>query len=145
MYSISTDKTKLDLDLIHHFLANESYWARNIPRPLVERAIANALCFGAYHDDQQQVGFARVVSDFAVFAYVGDVFVLPEHRGRGVSKMLMKAIREHPDLQTLRRWHLLTSDAHGLYRQFGFNGLATPERHMEISVKNPYGKDDGEG
>ena len=138
MFTISTDKSRLDVDLIHRFLSEESYWARNIPRDLVERSIERSLTFGAF-DGERQIGFARVVTDYAVFAYVGDVFVLPEYRGRGASKLLMQAIRTHPELQRLRRWHLLTSDAHGLYRQFGFQELAKPEKHMEIMVANPYG------
>jgi GNAT superfamily N-acetyltransferase len=135
---ISTDKSWLDVDVIHRFLSEESYWAKGIPRALVDRAIEHSLCFGAY-DGDTLAGFARVVSDFACFAYVGDVFVLPQHRGKGVSKALMEAIRNHPDLQSLRRWHLLTYDAHGLYTQYGFRALEKPERHMEISVPNPYG------
>ncbi|HET7710866.1 MAG TPA: GNAT family N-acetyltransferase [Thermoanaerobaculia bacterium] len=138
-YTITTDKSRLQIDLIHRFLSEESYWARGIPRDLVERSIANSLCFGAF-DGDDQVGFARVVTDYAVFAYVGDVFVLAGHRGNGVSKLLMTAIRSHDDLQSLRRWHLLTDDAHGLYRQFGFRELQKPERHMEISVPKPYGR-----
>ena len=123
--------------MIHRYLSEESYWAKNIPRRIVERSIENALCFGAY-EGHTQVGFARVVTDFAIFAYVGDVFVLPAHRGRGVSKMLMRAIREHSSLQELRRWYLLTDDAHGLYEQFGFHALEEPERHMELAVNSPY-------
>ena len=137
MYTISTEKSRLDVDMIHRYLSEESYWAKNIPRRIVERSIENALCFGAY-EGHTQVGFARVVTDFAIFAYVGDVFVLPGHRGRGVSKMLMRAIREHPSLQEVRRWHLLTDDAHGLYEQFGFHALEEPERHMELAVNSPY-------
>jgi GNAT superfamily N-acetyltransferase len=137
-YEVSTDKSRLDIDLIHNFLSKESYWAKNIPRDVLERSIENALCFGAY-DGSEQVGFARVITDYAVFAYVGDVFVLPAHRGRGVSKLIMKAICGHPDLQRLRRWHLLTRDAHALYRQFGFRELENPARHMEMFVKEPYG------
>ena len=136
-YEVSTDKTRLDIDLIHNFLSKESYWAKNIPRAVVERSIENSLCFGAY-DGPQQVGFTRVVTDYAVFAYIGDVFVLPHHRGHGVSKMIMQAIRSHPDLQGLRRWHLLTRDAHALYRQFGFREIEVPARHMEIFVKDVY-------
>jgi GNAT superfamily N-acetyltransferase len=136
-YEVSTDKSRLDIDLIHNFLSTESYWAKNIPRDVLERSIENALCFGAY-DGNEQIGFARVITDYAVFAYVGDVFVLPAHRGRGVSKLIMQAIRDHPDLQRLRRWHLLTRDAHALYRQFGFRELENPARHMEISVRDPY-------
>ena len=137
-YEVTTDRSRFDVDLIHRFLSTESYWAKNIPRDIVERSIENSLCFAAFAGPQQ-VGFARVVSDYAVFAYIGDVFVIPEHRGRGVSKLIMQAIRSHPRLQTLRRWHLLTYDAHDLYRQFGFRELEKPERHMEITVANPYG------
>ena len=137
MYTISTDKSRLDVAMIHRYLSEESYWAKNIPRELVERSIENSICFGAY-DGDRQIGFARVVTDCAAFAYVGDVFVLDSYRGRGVSKQLMQTIRAHPDLRRLRRWHLLTRDAHALYRQFGFQELAKPEWHMEISMKNPY-------
>jgi GNAT superfamily N-acetyltransferase len=128
--TISTEKSLLDVTMIHRYLSKESYWAKGIPRDLVERSIENALCFGAY-EDGKQIGFARVVTDCAVFAYIGDVFVLDSHRGRGVSKMIMSAIIAHPKLQGLRRWSLVTSDAHGLYRQFGFSELANPEKHME--------------
>ena len=137
-YEVSIDRTRLDIDLIHEFLSRESYWAAKIPRDVVERSIENSLCFGVY-EGKQQVAFARVITDYAVFAYLADVFVVPEHRGRGVSKILMQAIREHASLQGLRRWHLVTRDAHALYRQFGFQPLANPERHMEILIKNPYG------
>jgi GNAT superfamily N-acetyltransferase len=136
-YEVTTDRTRFDVGLIHRFLSTESYWAKNIPRDVVERSIDNALCFAVF-SGPEQVGFARVVTDYAVFAYIGDVFVVSEHRGRGVSKLIMQAIRSHPQLQTLRRWHLLTYDAHELYRQFGFRELEKPERHMEISVANPY-------
>ena len=139
MYTISTDNSMLDMELIHRFLSERSYWARNISRELVERSIANSLCFGVY-DADQQVGFARVVTDFATFAYVADVFVIDSHRGRGISKQLMAAIREHGSLLGLRRWHLVTTDAHDLYRQFGFRELESPQKHMEIVVKNPYGR-----
>ncbi|HEX9983867.1 MAG TPA: GNAT family N-acetyltransferase [Thermoanaerobaculia bacterium] len=128
---ITTDRSRLDIPLIHHWLATVSYWAREVPLQVVERAIANSLCFGAF-DGEAQVGFARVITDYATFGYVADVFVLESHRGRGVGKELMRAIREHPELQGLRRWHLVTRDAHGLYEQFGFRPLADPERHMEI-------------
>ena len=138
MYTISTEKSRLDMEMIHRYLSEESYWAKNIPRALLDRSIENSICFGAY-DGDRQIGFARVVSDCATFAYLGDVFVLSSYRGRGVSKQLMQAIRDHPDLQNLRRWHLLTDDAHALYRQFGFHDLDRPERHMEIAVANPYG------
>src|SRR5690349_5148842 len=126
MYTISTDKSRLDIGMIHKFLSEESYWAKNIPRDVVERSIENAICFGAY-DGERQIGFARVVTDRATFAYVGDVFVLAEFRGAGISKMIMQAIRDHPELQQLRRWYLLTRDAHSLYEQFGFHALVKPE------------------
>lgn len=135
--TISTDKSRPDVGVIHRFLSEESYWAKGIPRDLVERSIEGSLCFGAY-DDGTLIGFARVVTDYATFGYLADVFVLPAHRGRGVSKALMEAVRTHPDLQRLRRWHLLTRDAHRLYRQYGFRELDKPERHMEIAIVDPY-------
>ena len=135
-YRISTDRSRLDLALIHDYLRS-SYWARDIPRGLVERSIQNALCFGVYLE-QRQVGFARVISDFATFAYVADVFVVAEHRGRGVAKRLMRAIVEHRDLQGLRRFLLATSDAHGLYAQFGFEPLAHPEHFMTVHKPDLY-------
>lgn len=137
-YEISTDRSRLDIDLIYRYLSEDSYWAKNIPREVVNRSIENALCFAAY-EGNELAGFARVVTDYAVFAYIGDVFVLPAHRGRGVSKLIMQAIRGHPQLQGLRRWHLLTRDAHDLYRQFGFRELENPARHMEIFDKDLYG------
>jgi GNAT superfamily N-acetyltransferase/predicted metal-dependent hydrolase len=136
-YEISADPSRLDLDVIHSFLSN-SYWAKNIPRQLVERSIRHSLCFGIFHSGKQ-IGFARVISDFATFAYLADVFVLPEHRGRGVSKQLMETILEHRDLQGLRRFMLATLDAHGLYKQFGFEPLDHPDRYMSIHHPNPYG------
>ena len=138
-YEVSTDKQRLPIDLIHKFLSEESYWAKNIPRDVVERSIENAICFAAYQGEEL-AGFARVVTDRAVFAYIGDVFVLPKHRGHGVSKMIMEAIKSHPELQGLRRWHLLTRDAHALYKQFGFREIETPARHMEIFVRDVYSK-----
>lgn len=127
----------MDIDTIHRYLSEESYWARGIPRDVCERAIANSLCFGAF-EDGRQVGFARAVTDYATFAYLADVFVLPSHRGLGISKQIMQAVMTHPGLQGLRRWHLSTVDAHGLYAQFGFGPLECPERHMNILAKNPY-------
>ncbi|HEX8170023.1 MAG TPA: GNAT family N-acetyltransferase [Thermoanaerobaculia bacterium] len=127
-----------DVDLIHRYLSQESYWARGIPRELVARSIEHSLPFGAF-DDDAQIGFARVVTDYATFGYVADVFVLDSHRGRGIGKLLMQSIREHPDLQRLRRWHLVTRDAHGLYAQFGFTPLDAPERHMMLVVRDAYG------
>lgn len=136
-FEISTDKQRLDVDMIHTFLANESYWAQTRTLEQTQTAIENSLCFGVYLGDRQ-VGFARVVSDFATFAYVGDVFVIDEHRGRGLSKQLMQAMIFHPDLQGLRRWVLATRDAHGLYEQFEFSGLKFPERWMERTAPDAY-------
>ena len=133
---ISTDRSRLDVGLIHDFLRS-SYWARGIPREVVERSIQNSLCFGAFLGGRQ-VGFARVISDFAVIAYIADVFVVPEHRGRGISKLLMRAIVEHPNLQRLRRIFLATRDAHGLYAQFGFEPLANPESFMSVHRPDVY-------
>jgi GNAT superfamily N-acetyltransferase len=132
---IGTDASRLDLDMIHGFLAG-SYWAAGIPREVVERAVRHSLCFGAYLGDRQ-VGFARVISDRATFAYVSDVFVLPSERGRGVGGRLMAAIMAHPDLQGLRRWTLFTRDAHALYRRFGFGDARYPDRLMEV-LTDPY-------
>jgi GNAT superfamily N-acetyltransferase len=132
---VSTDRARLDLDVIHGFLA-DSYWAKGIPREVVARSIKNSLCFGVYSQGKQ-VGFGRVISDYATYAYIGDVFVLESHRGHGLGKWLMECITKHPQLQGLRRWALATKDAHGLYAQFGFTPLKAPERHMEIH--NPQG------
>lgn len=134
--TISTDRTRMDVDVIHRYLSEESYWAKGIPRELVERSIAHSLCFGAF-DGEAQVGFARAITDYATFAYLADVFVLPSHRGRGIAKELMRAVREHPELQSLRRWHLVTRDAHALYAQFGFAPLDAPERHMALTIARP--------
>jgi GNAT superfamily N-acetyltransferase len=136
-YEISTDTQRLDIDVIHNFLAEESYWSPGIPREVVERAIRNSLCFGVYHHTAQ-VGFARIVTDRATFALLADVFILSAHRGKGLSKWLMRWITEHEDLQGLRRFLLLTSDAHGLYRQFGFRELGDPARFMEILRQDSY-------
>ncbi len=119
-FLISTDKSLLNLDIIHGYLSKESYWAMNIPRDVVERSIEHSLCFGIYHQ-QQQVGFGKLITDQATFAYLGDVFVLESYRGKGLSKWLMESIHAHPGLQGLRRWILATSDAHGLYEQFGWS------------------------
>ena len=129
-FEISTDPERLDIDLIHGFLQT-SYWASGRRRSVVERSITNSLCFGVYRAGRQ-VAFARVVSDRAVFAYLMDVFVIPEFRGRGVSKVLMRAVLAHPELQNLRVFLLATRDAHSLYTQFGFRPLAAPERWMAI-------------
>ena len=126
---ISTDRSLLNVELVHDYLVR-SYWAKGIPRTVFERSIGNSLCFGIY-DAGRQVGFARVISDFATYAYLADVFVIEEYRGRGLSRWLMECIVAHPDLQGLRRWTLATRDAHGLYAKFGFTPLGTPDRFME--------------
>jgi GNAT superfamily N-acetyltransferase len=135
--TISTDKSLLDIDAIYDFLKTESYWAQNRTREQTLKAIEHSLCFGMY-DDDRQIGFARVVSDFATFAYIGDVFVVNEYRGRGLSKLLMQTIIDHPDLQDLRRWVLATRDAHRLYSQFEFDALRHPERWMERTAPDAY-------
>jgi GNAT superfamily N-acetyltransferase len=137
-FTISTDPALLDVGLIHDFLSNRSYWAPGIGRELVERSLRNSLCFGVYAADGRQVGFARIISDRATFAYLCDVFVLEEFRGRGLSKQLMQHIIDYPELQGLRRWMLGTRDAHSLYEQFGFTPLAAPPRFMEIAKLDPY-------
>ena len=131
MIEITADRARMDVDAIHRYLSEESYWAKDIPRERVERSIANSLCVGAF-DGDAQVGFTRVITDYATFAYLADVYVLPSHRGRGISKEILSAVMHHPELQGLRRWHLVTRDAHGLYAQFGFAPLDAPERHMGI-------------
>jgi GNAT superfamily N-acetyltransferase len=136
-YLISDDSSRLDVSFIHNFLANESYWAKNIPIAIVEKSIANSLCFGLYHK-QQQIGFARLVTDKATFAYLADVFIVPQYRGRGLSRWLIETIHAHSELQTLRRWMLGTRDAHGLYKKFGWTSLAEPERFMQKHNPNVY-------
>ena len=130
-FSISTDKNLLDVQLIYNFLDQDSYWARGIPVEVLQKAIANSMCFGVYkHIDQ--IGFARVITDNATFAYLCDVFILNNYRGLGLSKWLIQTIVNHPELQGLRRWSLATADAHGLYKQFGFTTITKPERFMEV-------------
>ena len=135
-YSISTDKGRLDVAVIHGFLTM-SYWAAGVPMDVVKRSIEHSLAFGVFKEDQQ-VGFARVITDYATFAYLGDVFILEPYRGRGLSKWLMEVIVGHPDLQGLRRWVLLTRDAHGLYGQVGFTEPSHPERYMERHFPDVY-------
>ena len=131
-YDISTDPSRLQLDAIHAYLVR-SYWSPGIPRDVVARAIAHSMCFGLYQGESQ-VGFARVVTDKASFAYLADVYVLEAHRGQGLSKRLVGEILAHSDLQGLRRFLLATADAHGLYSQFGFNALARPQNMMELRL-----------
>jgi GNAT superfamily N-acetyltransferase len=122
--------------MVYDFLTH-CYWAEGIPRDMVQRSVDNALCFGVFAEEKQ-VGFARVITDRATYAYIGDVFILESHRGRGLSKLLMKAIMEHPELQGFRRWSLVTDDAHDLYKQFGFRPVKNPEKYMEIVNSNVY-------
>ena len=138
-YCISTDRSKLDVDAIHNFLSTQSYWCQNIPFEKVKKSVDNSLNFGLYYKDKQ-IGFARIISDFSTMAYLGDVYVIPEHRGKGLSKWMMQVIMSHPELQGLRRWMLLTADAHGLYKQFGWKEIANPDRYMEVHNKNVYQK-----
>ena len=129
-FTISTDPARLDLDAICDFLTR-AYWAKGRPRERTERAIANSLVFGVY-DGEKQIGMARIVSDYAIFAYLCDVFIHEDYRAHGIGKWLMETVMGHPDLQGLRRWTLATSDAHGLYRQFGWNPISNPDNWMEI-------------
>ncbi|ARN71183.1 GNAT family N-acetyltransferase [Nonlabens tegetincola] len=136
-FTISTDKSKLDLISIHEFLSKETDWAHGIPIDTVKKSIENSLCFGVY-DQGQQIGFARVISDFSTIAYLGDVYVLNEYRGKGLSKWLMEEIMNHPNLQGLRRWILLTNTAEWLYKKFGFTEIPNPEFYMEKHDPNVY-------
>jgi len=136
-YVISSDRARLPVADVHRWPCDESYWARGIPRAVVQTAVQNSLNFGLYHG-ADLVGFARVVTDYATFAYVGDVFVLPAHRGRGLSKWLMATIAADPRLSGFRRWILATRDAHGLYAQAGYAALAQPDRWMEMRPVKGY-------
>jgi Acetyltransferase (GNAT) family len=145
-FIISTDKSKLNIQCIHHYLCNESYWAKNIPVDTVKKSINGSCCFGLYVNDNKnistitQVGFARVVTDYATFGYLADVFIVEKYRGNGLSKWLMEEIMKHPDLQGLRRWMLATKDAHGLYTQFGFLPLDKPDRFLGFKPFEEYPK-----
>jgi GNAT superfamily N-acetyltransferase len=147
-YAISTDPERLDLDAIHGYLA-ASYWATGIPRAVLARALDHSLNFGIYQLPAAggpgawvQAGFGRVITDYTTFGYLADVFVLEPHRGRGLSKWLMACIDEHPHLKGFRRWVLLTRDAHGLYRQFGYTAVAKPDRYMERHAPDVYRRGD---
>ncbi|HMS64736.1 MAG TPA: GNAT family N-acetyltransferase [Ignavibacteria bacterium] len=133
-YLISTDKSRLDINIIHNFLSN-SYWAKNRSLKTTKLTIKNSLCFGIYFK-QDQIGFARVITDYATFAYLADVFVLEDFRGKGLSKWLMEVILNYSELQNLRRWFLATRDAHKLYEKFGFKPLSEPEKLMEMFRKD---------
>ncbi len=138
-YLVSTDISLLDTNVIHGYLSNESYWAANIPLDVVQKAISNSLCFGLYCNGRQ-IGFARLVTDKATFAYLADVFIIEIFRARGLSKWLIEVIQSHPELQGLRRWMLGTRDAHGLYEQFGWSVLDedTRKRFMQRHFKDVY-------
>ena len=136
-FTISTNKNSLQIDVIQNFLNEDSYWAKERTKKQMETAIENSLCFGIF-TGEKQIGFARVVSDFATFAYLGDVFILEKFRGQGLSKWLMEVIINHRDLQGFRRWILATKDAHLLYEKYGFTKLKHPERWMEKAAPNAY-------
>lgn len=136
-FAIDDERSRLQFDVIQRFLAEDSYWAQNRTPEQTQTAINNSICFGVYHGEQL-VGFARVVSDRATFAYVGDVFIIDEYRGRGLSKWLMEVIVAYPELQGLRRWVLATRDAHGLYEKTGFGPLVHPDRWMELTAPDAY-------
>lgn len=132
-FLISTDQRLLDIETVHNYLGRESYWAKGISREKVERSIQHSLCFGVYvasDDPVKQVGFARAITDFSTYAYLADVFILPEFQGQGLGTWLVKTILEHPELQGIRRWTLYTKDAHDLYRRFGFEAEPDPQRYM---------------
>ena len=143
-YFISTDKKKLDIHCIHHYLSTESYWAKNIPLGIVQKSIEGSVCFGLYKktndpsSPNRQIGFARVITDNATFGYLADVFILPSDQGKGLGKYLVETIMNHPDLQDFRRWMLATRDAHSLYARFGFTPLEKPERFMRYSTFDSY-------
>jgi len=139
-YLLSTDKSRIDVETVHHFLSH-SYWAQNIPLEVVQKSINNSLCFAIYHQ-QVLIGFARAVSDFATFAYLADVFILPEERGKGLSKWLMEIIMDHPQLRGLRRFVLATRDAHALYAQFGFTPFDKPDRWMQKHDPEVYNRNE---
>ena len=135
-YLISTDPLLMQVEIVHNYLSQQSYWAKNIPLHTVEMAIKNSLCFGVYIN-QKQIGFARLITDKATFAYLADVFILEEYRGKGLSKYLMKCIHEHPELQDLRRWVLGTKDAHSLYEKFGWVKFSEEQLHRFMHLHNP--------
>ncbi|HET7578794.1 MAG TPA: GNAT family N-acetyltransferase [Bacillales bacterium] len=139
-YTISTDRQLMDRDMIYHYLSQESYWAQGLPRTVFEKSFAHSsLCFGLFTGDPtgegtaEQIGFARVVSDMATFAYLADVFILTPYRGQGLSKWMIDTILKHPEMQGLRRFMLATRDAHSLYSRFGFRPLSQPDKMMEIA------------
>jgi len=140
-YRITTDKNEMDIDAVHHYLSH-SYWAENVPKVVVTKAIENSLCFGVLlkevSGEENQVGFARLITDYTTFAYLADVYILEEHRGKGLSKQMLKQIIQHPQLQGLRRMMLATRDAHGLYEQFGFTALTDQKMFMQLWKPDVY-------
>jgi GNAT superfamily N-acetyltransferase len=141
-YIISDDQNLLNIEFIHDYLSGKSYWAANIPFEIVKRSVAGSLCFGVY-DREKQIGFARVVTDQAAFAYLGDVFIDEMYHGKGLSKWLMETMINHPLLQGLRRWMLSTKDAHGLYEKYGFTSIEEPSRFMHRHNPHIYTQDSG--
>jgi GNAT superfamily N-acetyltransferase len=133
-FTISTDKARLDRDLVYRFLTEESYWSKGISRSFFERQVAGCLCFGLYDPAGAQIGFAKVGTDYSTLAWLSDVFVLPAYRGRGLSRFIVETVMAHPDLQGMRRWMLATDDAHGLYRKYGFT---TPDPSGLMERRDP--------
>lgn len=136
-YRISTDNNLLDIDLIHLYLSQESYWAKDISREIVEKSIMGSLCFGVFHHEDQ-IGFGRVITDYATIAYLGDIFIIEQYRKQGLSKWLMECIQSHPSLQGMRRWMLATRDTHSLYEKYGFTPLKSPGNFMELHNPDAY-------
>jgi GNAT superfamily N-acetyltransferase len=148
-FFISTDKSKIDINLVYNYLNQESYWAKYVPMDIVRRSIEGAFCFGVYKKEKngqvQQIGFARAITDKATFGYLADVFIVEEFRGKGLSKWLMEEILDHPELQGFRSWMLATKDAHGLYEKFGFEKLQNSERIMRLGLMQGYPGEDVTG
>lgn len=136
-FYISTDKTKLDFEVMGAFLSERSYWAQGRTPAAIRKSVENSLCFGVYCPEGKQAGFARLITDYVVFAWLMDVFILEEYQGKGLGKMLMKTITEHPELQEVKKWGLGTKDAHGFYKQFGFTAPEKPENLMERFKRIP--------
>lgn len=136
-FNITTDNHQLDIDYIHHYISEKSYWAENIPIGIVKKSIEGAMCFGVY-DNGKQIGFARVITDKATYGYLADVFIDENYRGKGLGIWLMETIMSHPELQGFRNWMLATRDAHGLYAKFGFRPLEFPERIMRKNDPDVY-------
>lgn len=136
-FRISTDRNELDFDVIYQFIS-QSYWAKGIPKSTMQKALDHSLCFGVFNAEQQQVGFARLITDYATFAYLSDVFIVEQYRGCGLSKFLIETVVSHPDVQGLRRMMLATRDAHGLYAQYGFKPIEQAQTFMQVWQPNIY-------